>query len=846
MADALSSLAAVVGLADVTCRIGKELYVFFNAIKHASQDVQTMLKELQQLDTIISGIHTLAENNNKPPFSTDDQLSFSAIFQALHDCKNEFETLRELVEKFKPNQQLGAKEHLANKVKWILDEKKITKSCRKLERLKLSLTAVLTSVGWQNSVKIQHQLKFDREDISKNQEAAALQNQAFHNDIKYAMTNLQTSSTQAQVSLNDLQVSTSTGISNLQDIAQTTQINTTTVQRQIQEAQVTVSTGQNEIRGEIVQASSNTSRALRIVSKNMKKDRKLQMQSQKSLNNFIRKNTKCLGSILTQLSSMTITSDNVNNVNALTDDINLETITMPLMLMKSHFSKTLAMLAQDPHIDISNEDADMLLLEFNKLLAASHAASANVLKQDPSQISNETINPARTPTNISAATSDDTSKSNKRRHQQEKYQPVKRRRPLFGEYIDTGHLVIGISGESNSESRTQSQVVGALFMPLRRLCQIGVYMEFKKIMRAASHPTISRCIRTFKVTKLDSAAILASRNNDVSKLQSLFSEREASPWDRDDCGHGLIQKAARHGAEEACRLLVQEGATFHDCYMGGHNVLWAIWLGYFEHIGSGYYRDQQFEPPNHLNHWIKLSDFFIRNGALVEDCHGLWEGYATLLHLPSVHRSIPITPLAELCRYFLRIGCDMEARNSYGQTAFLHAAMCSADTNCAAWLQILIDNGANIAATDKEECNALHCAFIPIGPWGEPQWCKDEELESKLNVLLQAGCDPNSVNCYGETPSDFARRFKRSKIWKSALEKAGIDSKGFDAEDLYDDSDKMYDYDEDLYDDPDKTDDGNDTASNSDSDQVNDDDDNDDDSASQDLDSDGGVTLDHH
>ena len=138
----------MVGLADVTCRIGKELYVFFNAIEHAPHDIQNMLKELQQLDTIISSIHTLAENNNKPPFSTDDQLSFSAILQALHDCKSEFESLRDLVEKFKPNQQLGAKKHLANKVKWILEEKKITKSCQKLERLKLSLTTVLTSVGW--------------------------------------------------------------------------------------------------------------------------------------------------------------------------------------------------------------------------------------------------------------------------------------------------------------------------------------------------------------------------------------------------------------------------------------------------------------------------------------------------------------------------------------------------------------------------------------------------------------------------------------------------------------------------------------------------------------------------
>ena len=214
----------------------------------------------------------------------------------------------------------------------------------------------------------------------------------------------------------------------------------------------------------------------------------------------------------------------------------------------------------------------------------------------------------------------------------------------------------------------------------------------------------------------------------------------------------------------------------------------------------------------------------------MEDCHEPLDNRATLLHLPPGFGSISITTLTELCQYFLRIGCDMEAQNSYGETAFLYAAMSSRQSNSAAWLQILIDNGANVAATDNNACNALHLAVTPINILMESgfyELFKPEVLESKLNVLLQAGCDPNSVNCYGETPSDIARGSKGSKIWKSALEKAGIDSKGFDDKHLYDDSDK--------------TDDDDDTASNSDYDRVDDDD-----SASQDFDSDGGVPLDDH
>ena len=148
MVDALSSLAAVAGLADVTCRLGKELYGFFSAIKHASQDIQNMLKELQQLEAIISSIQTLAENYGNSPWATDDNLFVSGIHQTILHCKDEFETLRERVGRLRLDQHSGTAKNLTSKVKWILDDKKTVQSCQKLERIKLSLTTLLTSAGW--------------------------------------------------------------------------------------------------------------------------------------------------------------------------------------------------------------------------------------------------------------------------------------------------------------------------------------------------------------------------------------------------------------------------------------------------------------------------------------------------------------------------------------------------------------------------------------------------------------------------------------------------------------------------------------------------------------------------
>ena len=142
---------------------------------------------------------------------------------------------------------------------------------------------------------------------------------------------------------------------------------------------------------------------------------------------------------------------------------------------------------------------------------------------------------------------------------------------------------------------------------------------------------------------------------------------------------------------------------------------------------------------------------------------------------------------------------------------------------------MLINNGANTAATDSYGCNALHLAFIALTTSYRDEQLessKDDLLESKLNILLQGGCNPNSVDHKGSTPADYARRIKRSKIWKAALEKAGISCDDIDNEDVYDDSDN--------------TDDNEGTASHGDSERVDDDNN---DSVSEDVDSDGGVML---
>lgn len=66
MANTLSTVAnaaAIVGLADVSFRAAKELYVFFSAVKGASKEVKSLQNELQDINTIL---RLLSDNGGSP------------------------------------------------------------------------------------------------------------------------------------------------------------------------------------------------------------------------------------------------------------------------------------------------------------------------------------------------------------------------------------------------------------------------------------------------------------------------------------------------------------------------------------------------------------------------------------------------------------------------------------------------------------------------------------------------------------------------------------------------------------------------------------------------------------
>ena len=150
MADPLSisaNISAVLSLLDVVGRAVKELYVFCAAIKDASKDIRYIAEELRQFTALLAGVKAAVEQRETSALTERSELSWFGVVEALQGCQSELIELSVLLEKSMPKQQCGKAMNMLNKVKWVLNEKKVIRSWQRLEGQKLTLVTALSVLG---------------------------------------------------------------------------------------------------------------------------------------------------------------------------------------------------------------------------------------------------------------------------------------------------------------------------------------------------------------------------------------------------------------------------------------------------------------------------------------------------------------------------------------------------------------------------------------------------------------------------------------------------------------------------------------------------------------------------
>lgn len=129
---------AVVGVADVLIRSGRELYSFLQRIDDAPGDVRKLQQTVQEVVALVDASKSSLEQLAQHPNASSSDKVILSFRQALNSLERELKSLKTLVAKIKGTTKKW------DRIKFALDQNRIAKAFQRLEHSKLSITAALT------------------------------------------------------------------------------------------------------------------------------------------------------------------------------------------------------------------------------------------------------------------------------------------------------------------------------------------------------------------------------------------------------------------------------------------------------------------------------------------------------------------------------------------------------------------------------------------------------------------------------------------------------------------------------------------------------------------------------
>ena len=257
--------------------------------------------------------------------------------------------------------------------------------------------------------------------------------------------------------------------------------------------------------------------------------RKVQLDNHRKLlrlDNSIRR----LDSMLSGLSSLHVSSGRVDSRSALVQHSGLEAMMLSLMLMKTSLYDAVSNLRSEAQIKVSKDGVDLLLSEYQDLVAFCHEAAAIRIHQrsDGSRAQSEQMKSFP----VKKGMSTDYSVAVDSLPMSESGQ---RYRWCTKSYFSTlGHLTLKFLEQSGDYNSLPTRVVGAsfTFIPSLDVHSTGVWASFQKEMKMAEKPSIARQMREIRFAP--PATLAAIRNDDLPTIQHMLSNGDLRPWDLDE------------------------------------------------------------------------------------------------------------------------------------------------------------------------------------------------------------------------------------------------------------------------------------------------------------------------
>lgn len=368
-------------------------------------------------------------------------------------------------------------------------------------------------------------------------------------DIETAGANLQSidlKTTAVQAGIQTIDLKTTTIEAHLQNIIS----ETTALDSNIQGSRVANSRSFRAVNSQIMQARTQASRGFHTISKDLKRTRiyhqRQNIQFQDALRSQVRQGMDELRSTFASLAPSDSSRGILRDIAFPNQGtVQLQDCVLPLILLKPKLTRALAVLAADSSMDVSRTECDYLLSEFDKVLAASHEASAASIRGDASLKEKTTSsNYHCTPAELSQAIISNDMKPLKGPHDGDKSLHSKRQqvfsRRIYWDRSDESPIYFTVANESGPENYNLVKILSTCFIPVQKICQLGILVQFRTSMISAANPQIDRLIRVFNVLDREHEAFTACLRGDVVTLRKLLTSRKITLWDRDEAGSGLM------------------------------------------------------------------------------------------------------------------------------------------------------------------------------------------------------------------------------------------------------------------------------------------------------------------
>ncbi len=220
----------------------------------------------------------------------------------------------------------------------------------------------------------------------------------------------------------------------------------------------------------------------------------------------------------------------------------LEGLVLSLLMMKSSLVSTVSELKSKSSLEISEEETEFLLSEFENLVAFSHDASALRIRQRCIKAEGED-RPSRGSTNHTSMT-----RSYALDIDSFSQPTVTRRERLRTLYHSdaTGILSLRFENRAGDVNGRPASVLNTSFsyIPNPDLHKTGLYATFRKEMRMGLNPSIKRSLRVIRIFDDDDSTYKQLEDvlmeDDLHGLQRMLSCGQIRPWDRDWVGWNLL------------------------------------------------------------------------------------------------------------------------------------------------------------------------------------------------------------------------------------------------------------------------------------------------------------------